>query len=271
LLVVAPDYDEVTQYSLKWVRSLLKEINKEYTALFEKDATRENFEREVGGHELVIFYDHGSREGLYAQGGFTYVIDKKNAHLLKGKVVYTLACLWCSDGGIDAWRKGAKVVWGYTSEFGFTLTDEGLFEECANYGLIVVYKENISWEEALERVKRKFDEAIARARDGWSKIWLRHNRDALVCYTENNPPKTSSCIFRRLLIRLLGAKRAWQVRFSKLLSLILTCVGYGVALHDFAHQTWELRGTVLSVEGGYVGFAMMAVGMIMYAWFEVHS
>jgi len=269
ILAVAPCFDEPTKYSFKWIKDLLSELGKEYTALFVNDASRENFEREVGKHNLVIFYNHGSREGLYAQHGLTYVIDKKNNNLLKGKAIYTMACLWASDGGIDAWKKGAKVVWGYTSEFGFTLTDEMLFEECANYGLLVKEREGVSWEEALERAKKKFDEAIGRARDGWSVIWLRHNRDALVCYTENNPPKTSTCMFRRFLIKLLGAKRAWKIRFQKLISLILTCVGYGISLHDFTHQVWELRGTVFSPEGGYVGFGMMAVGIVMAVWAEL--
>jgi len=248
--------------------NLLSQLDTDYTLLLKDKAVRENFEREVGRHDIVVFYDHGDERGLYAQGGATYIVDKKNNHLLKGRVIYTLACTWCSDGGIDTWRKGAKVVWGYVDVFGFTLTDEKLFEECANYGLIAVLKEGLSWEEALEKAKKKFDEAIKKARDGWSIVWLRHNRDALVCYTENNPPKTSRCLFRRFLIWLLGAKRAWQVRFAKLISLILTCVGYGIALHDFAHNVWELKGTIFSPEGGYIGFSMMAVGIVMLAWSE---
>jgi hypothetical protein len=35
-------------------------------------------------------------------------------------------------------------------------------------------------------------------------------------------------------------------------------VGYGIALHDFAHQVWQLKGTPISLEGGYIGFALMA-------------
>jgi hypothetical protein len=271
MLAIAPCFDEPTQYSFKWIEKLLSELGGEYTALFKDNATREKFEGEVEKHELVVFYGHGSREGLYAQGGLTYVIDKRNDHLLKGKMIYTMACSWASDGGIDAWKKGAKVVWGYTSEFGFTLTDEQLFEECANHGLLAKIKEGISWEEAISRAKKKFDEAIGRAKDGWSVIWLRHNRDALVCYTEKNPPRTSTCMFRRFLIRLLGAEKAWKVRFQKLISLMLTCVGYGVALHDFAHSIWELHGTIFSPEGGYVGFGMMAVGMVMAVWADVRS
>ena len=48
-----------------------------------------------------------------------------------------------------------------------------------------------------------------------------------------------------------------------LIALILIFVGYGVALHDFAHQVWELKGTVISLEGGYIGFIIMLIGLII--------
>lgn len=221
MLAVAPRFDEATEYSFKWIKRLLDELGCEYEALFEEDATREKFEEAVARHDVVVFYDHGDREGLCAQGGLTYVIDKENDHLLKGKVVYTMACLWCSDGGIDAWKKGAKVVWGYVREFAFTVEDEELFMECSNYGLIVKHRENVAWEEAYRRTIHKFNEAIAKARDGWSKVWLRYDRDALVCYTEDNPPRTSTCMFRRALIKLLGPRIAWKIRFRHLLAAVI--------------------------------------------------
>jgi hypothetical protein len=263
MLAVAPCWDEPTQYSFKWINSLLNQLNVEYTPLFKDDATRENFEREAEKHDLIVFYNHGSSSGLYAQKGTSYVIDKNNDHLLKDKVIFTLACLWCSDGGIDAWRKGAKVVWGYTSEFGFTLTDEDLFEGCANIGLILVVKEGKTWDEALKLAKQKFNEAIGKAKDPWSVIWLRHDRDALVCYTESSPPQTSKCLLRRTLIKLLGPEKAWKITTKKLIGVMAFSIGYGIALHDFAHQTFELKGTVLSLEGGYIGFSLIMLGFLM--------
>jgi len=263
MLAVAPCFDEPTQYSFKWINSLLNQLNMEYTPLFKDDATRGNFEREVGKHDLIVFYDHGSPSGLYAQNGKSYIIDKNNDHLLKGKAIFTLACLWCSDGGIDAWKKGAKVVWGYAGEFGFTLTDEELFEECANIGLILVVKEGKTWEEALKLAKEKFNEAIGKAKDPWSVIWLRHDRDCLVAYTENSPPQTSKCILRKALIKLLGPEKAWKITAEKLIGVITFSIGYGVAIHDFAHQTFELKGTVLSLEGGYIGFGLITTGFLI--------
>jgi hypothetical protein len=263
MLAVAPCWDEPTQYSFKWINSLLNQLNVEYTPLFKDDATRENFEREAEKHDLIVFYNHGSPSGLYAQKGTSYVIDKNNDHLLKGKAIFTMACSWCADGGIDAWKKGAEAVWGYTSEFGFTLTDEQLFEECANYGLIVKVKEDISWEEALERAKKKFDEAISRAKDGWSVIWLRHDRDALVCYTEKNPPKTSTCMFRKLLIKILGPEKAWKISRKHALSTLFFGAGVGVYIHD---RIVEWAVLECRLHGLDIGATLIALSWILISY-----
>ncbi|MEM2260824.1 MAG: hypothetical protein QXK24_00085 [Ignisphaera sp.] len=41
---------------------------------------------------------------------------------------------------------------------------------------------------------------------------------------------------------------------------ILFLTGFGIALHDFVHQVLEIKGTVFSPEGGYVGFILMLIG-----------
>ncbi|MFQ6053337.1 MAG: hypothetical protein ACE5OO_03795 [Candidatus Bathyarchaeia archaeon] len=37
---------------------------------------------------------------------------------------------------------------------------------------------------------------------------------------------------------------------------------FGVALHDYAHQVWELKGFHNLVEGGYIGFIGAAASML---------
>jgi len=44
---------------------------------------------------------------------------------------------------------------------------------------------------------------------------------------------------------------------------ILSLTGWGIAAHDFAHQVYQLKGTVLSLEGGYVGLALCLIGIIL--------
>ena len=58
-----------------------------------------------------------------------------------------------------------------------------------------------------------------------------------------------------------------------LISITLILVGYGIALHDFAHQVWELKGTVISLEGGYVGFLILLIGLLIliYHYFPQRS
>jgi len=34
-------------------------------------------------------------------------------------------------------------------------------------------------------------------------------------------------------------------------------IGYGIALHDFAHQVWQLKGYHNLIGGGYIGFFLM--------------
>ena len=43
--------------------------------------------------------------------------------------------------------------------------------------------------------------------------------------------------------------------------LVWSCyfMGFGIALHDFAHQVWELRGFHNLLEGGYIGFVVLVV------------
>jgi len=51
-----------------------------------------------------------------------------------------------------------------------------------------------------------------------------------------------------------------QSEINRIVAKILDftfCVAFGVALHDFAHQVWQLKGIVLSLEGGYIGFIVM--------------
>jgi len=265
MLAIAPKFDEPTEYSYSWINRLMNTLNIDCEKLFEADATREKAEKHIPQHTLIIFYDHGTEEGLVAQGGKEYIIDKKNDHILAGKEVYTLACLWCRDGGIDAWKKGAKAVWGYTDVFAFTTTDEELFCEAANYGLTIKIKMNVSWEEALKLTKEKYNELISKAKDPWSVIWLRHNRDALVCYTENNPPQTSKCLIRRLLIKLFGPEKAWKFTPKKIVGVIMFSVGYGIALHAVASELYHKGGyaEVLRPQGEYIGLALVLIGFLL--------
>jgi hypothetical protein len=209
MLIAAPRFDEATQYAYKWALQLAQELGGEQTRLLEKDATRENFEGEIGRHMLFIFYDHGEEDRLIAQDGKESMLDLDNVDLVAKKECYVMACLSAKKLGVEAYKRGA-VYWGYVAVFGFTTEEEGLFCEAANYGLIVKVKEGLSWKQALQRAKQKFTELMDRARDAWTKIWLRYDRDNLVCYSEETPPE-SKCVFRKLAIKLFGPRVGWRL------------------------------------------------------------
>ncbi|MHA1263176.1 MAG: hypothetical protein ACTSSA_14015, partial [Candidatus Freyarchaeota archaeon] len=210
MLIAAPRFDQATQYSYKWCVQLAQELGGEQKLLLEKDATRENFEKEIGKHNLFVFYDHGNKDCLVAQDGKENMLDLENVHLVAKKEVYTMACWSARKLGVEAWKRGT-VFWGYTEIFGFTTDEEELFCEAANYGLILKVKKGLTWKEALEKAKEKFTELMDRAKDVWTRIWLRHDRDALVCYTEESPPKETNCFVRKASLKLFGTKVGWKL------------------------------------------------------------
>jgi len=69
-------------------------------------------------------------------------------------------------------------------------------------------------------------------------------------------------LFYGLLVFLAIRLFFWsRIRWKRLL-WALTFFSYGVALHDFAHQVYQLKSTVYSVEGGYVGFLILFISLI---------
>ena len=261
ILGIAPNFDDASKYSNKWFKELVKELSGEKWVLLEKnDAVRSKVEETFDRlhPEIICFYDHGNEDGLVAQGGQSYVIDLKNVKKFAGKVIYTMACLSAAKLGRAHWRNGG-IYWGYTEVFGFTLQEEELFMRCANAGLIYRIMEGKSWGECLNYVRGLFDKAIGEAKLTWTKVWLRHDRDALVCYTPSNPPE-SKCRFRRFFFRLVG----WTPKHV-LAGLLLQFFGLGVLVHDYAHTMWEVGGyrEILSPQGGYIGLGIFILGFIL--------
>lgn len=189
ILGIAPKYNEATEYLYWWFYDLYWELKRlgygRWILLLQDEATREYTEKILreAKIDLIVFYGHGDEYGLVAQDGRDYCLDKQNLPLVARKIIYTLACLSGKDYGVEAHSKYDCIFWGYEGEFAFTIgEDERLFKECANYGLIHKLKYNSSWREAYEKTIEKFNEAIRRAKSIWSKMWLRYDRDALVCY-----------------------------------------------------------------------------------------
>jgi len=253
------DGDEAVQHSYRWNRALADEIKAEMHDLLEDDCTRENFEEHASKTSLLIFYDHGSETGLVAQGGNSYLVDSLNVSMLKGAEVYTMCCSAAKQLGKRAFRSGVEAWWGYTKPFAFMVEDEGIFCTLANLGLKLRKGGGLSWIEAVEGVKDATDEEVERIQEEggnpWTIITLINNKNALVCWCAENPPD-SDCTFRSMGIKIWGLAGHKITRLFAL-SSALGLIGYGIALHDFSHQVWELKGTSISLEGGYIGFLLM--------------
>jgi hypothetical protein len=222
-LIVAPKFDEVTEYTRKWVEEVREEIVKQnYQFVFLSNGVkREDVENVLKREDVdtLIFYDHGNEDCLWGSLS-EKVIDTNNVDLLKGKVCYTLACLSGKKLGVEAWKRGCKVYIGYEEEFVFTIDEEELFKECANSGILKKLRDKVSWKEAFEYMKQKFNECIEKAQSFWTKVWLAHDRDCLVKYDAEQPPKTK-CMFRKLAIKLFGERLGWKISLTLFLHVFL--------------------------------------------------
>ena len=266
-ILVAPKFDDATSYSFDWSREVKRMLEEKGYAVIDisgREVSREEVEKALKDNPgaIYIHYNHGEEDAHF--GSLTEkVVDLKNVQLLGKREVYCLNCLSAKKLGVEAYRNGAIAYWGYIKTFIFSTDAINEFKTFANVG-IKLRLEGKTWEECLQTAKNLAKELCQKLiSEGKiiSAVILQHDADALRCYTENNPPE-SQCLARKIAIKLLGPKIGWKIGGKHAIGWILYLIGYGVALHDFAHQVWLLKGTVISLEGGYIGFALCFVGFI---------
>jgi hypothetical protein len=166
-----------------------------------------------------LFFDHGNEEGLLAQGGNEYIIDKENDEILDGRIVYTLACLWGSDGGWQAKRNGAKAVHCYVEAVGFMTSALDEFQESFTYGFKLLHERmqqgmEPNFKGILEKEREKMTELSDKLMSEGNFLaaaWMNTNRDSLRWYDGDDEPPESKCFWRRLAVRLFGKKRGWNL------------------------------------------------------------
>ncbi|MEM2281661.1 MAG: hypothetical protein QXZ68_06720 [Candidatus Bathyarchaeia archaeon] len=214
-VLVAPKFDEATSYSYEWSREVsLRLKDKGYVVidLSGRTVSRREVEEALRMNpDIFIFYNHGSEDCLW--GSKTEkVVDLENAKLLCDREVYTCACLSAKKLGVKAYAEDCLVYWGYTDVFAFTTEALDEFKQFANVG-IIARLEGRSCREAYEQAKALAEKLAAKlVSEGKyvSAVLIKHDADVLVCYTEENPPE-SRCVFRRLAIKLFGAKKGWRL------------------------------------------------------------
>lgn len=166
-----------------------------------------------------IFYDHGDEQGLVAQGGHDYIIDKSNDELLIGRIVYTLACLWGQDGGWQAKRKGARAVHCYVEVVGFMTSALKDFQEAFNHGFKLLHERmrqglEPNFQGILELEKKKMTELsdkLMKQGNFLAAAWMNTNRDSLRWYNGGSEPPESKCFLRRLAVKIFGNRIGWNL------------------------------------------------------------
>lgn len=123
VLIAAPSNDAVTTITIKWAKKFEEWITKNYgrenlKVLYSNMASRKNFNDLVEQFDIFIPIGHGSAKAIAAQKGT--MVDKKNAHRLKGMMVSAVCCSTAKTLGKSAMEKGCKHYDGYSDVLVFT-------------------------------------------------------------------------------------------------------------------------------------------------------
>lgn len=268
-ILVAPVFDNVTEYSFSWsreIKELLESAGFNVIDISGNSVKREDVEKALqdNPNALYIHYDHGSEDGHWCSP-VSKCIDLNNVKLLSGREVYTMNCLSAKRLGVQAWVEGCIAYYGYIKEFVFTTDSLEEFKTFANMGLkyrIMGY----SWSDVIKIVKeegKKLTEQLVSSGKIIASVILAEDVDALVCWNGEQPSEDiTTCPFRKLAIRLFGKKAGWKITRKFAFGTLLYGIGLGVMLHDFAHECWELGGysEILSPHGFYVGLIIAVIG-----------
>lgn len=193
-LICRPKFDEPTQHTFAFAAEILRwcqQAGIDIIELAEDDAVRPAVEKALQrfNPDIFVFYDHGSEDCLWGQGGNEAAIDLKNCDRLAGKEVFTLACLSARDLGPEVWRKGGT-YWGYTEVVSFTTDALDAFQESFNCGFRFRFVENDSRENSLRRAKETFTRLafeLVEAGNIFAALCMRGNADSLVYLDAHKP------------------------------------------------------------------------------------
>jgi len=120
-LITRPNHDKVTSYLFEWTKEILKtnQNNIQFFNLGGNNANREKVESYLKKQapSLVLFNGHGDDNFICGFKDEILIEAGKNEGLLKGKVVYALACSSAKKLGPIAVEKGAEVFIGYKNPF----------------------------------------------------------------------------------------------------------------------------------------------------------
>jgi len=161
-LLFAPSFDRATKISHTYYDYAINEMKSKPNKCFDTEsATRNNFEKNIKYADLFAYWDHGGESSLVSQNR-DRIVDKNNASLLKGKEIWTVACLSAKELGPYAIMKGVKLWQGYDATV--SITDQApfadIFADAYNKGFLERVNNNKSFELCEEKQREKFKESI---------------------------------------------------------------------------------------------------------------
>mgnify|MGYP000297658056 CR=1 FL=1 len=124
LLITRPEHDTATFYISKWSEEIIKEAETKGFKVFDLDkdkARRKNVESYLKSKEipLLIFNGHGDENSIFGHNDEIIIAKGQNEEILKGKIVYTIACHAAKSLGKECIKKGTKCFIGYKEKFMF--------------------------------------------------------------------------------------------------------------------------------------------------------
>lgn len=104
-----------------------------YRAIFESAMI---FERNIN---LISYFGHGVEDGLLGQHIISKMLDTRNNHLVKDKIIYTMACWTGNRLGPDTINKGGISYFGHKSWYYGAITNDeyNYFNDWVDYVTII--------------------------------------------------------------------------------------------------------------------------------------
>lgn len=196
VLALEANFDRITKAAFKYRRKhvyrLLKKKGVKVVLLCGKEAVRGGVSAKATQTNIsyIIGVGHGrdnSFRGYRNQPVFR--VGGYEMEEVRGKVIHLLSCFTASNLGVDVLSHGCRAFFGYREEFAVPASNQKEMDDLAElfFGsdaeIDLAFAENVPLNEILERVRRKFDENIARLNAQGkreSAAALESNRDLLI-------------------------------------------------------------------------------------------
>ena len=209
ILFMAPLFDEVTEYSLRWARAARNSLvgDLDITFLEDSDAKRTQYQQHnTPDLKWFVHYDHGSDYVMWGDDELP-IIDLGNLDSLAGKKVY---CMNCSSGkglGAHSIELGIDEYLGYNDVVSFIPEDEEAFMDVFNYGIWAAVNNNLNLRDIVEEMRTYgYDRAEELRAEGktFSAACLVHDMDILHVYYPGSEPPAPECPISSLIQRIFG-------------------------------------------------------------------